>query len=111
MMSRFTISIVGATISAVTATGCGCDADLATRVSPAQVIIQVGEAFTPTLRFFGCGNTEPLNDVIRWSTPDTLIITVDSISGRTVGRARGEATVVGKGRTYGTGADIPVTVR
>jgi hypothetical protein len=89
---------------------CGCKADLQMRLSPLERTLAVGESFTPSARFFGCGGTEPLNDVVTWTAQDTSIVRVDLATGRTTGLAQGTTFVVPSGRRYGTVGSVRVTV-
>jgi hypothetical protein len=113
---RYAFLLVAALSVAGSAAGCGlittgCDADLGMRVSPTEKTLAVGESFTATLQFLGCGGTRSLRDVIIWSATDTAVVRVDSQSGLVTGRRAGQTQVIGSGKTYGTGAYIPVTVR
>lgn len=108
-MSRRSVPIV--ILGGALATGCGCKTVLRWRLDPAQRTLVVGESFTPTMQFLGCGGTEPLNDVIVWHATDTTIVRVDSLSGRTTGRRVGATDVFPTGRLYGTAGAVRVVVR
>lgn len=113
---RYAFLLLAALSVAGSAAGCGlvptgCDADLRTRVSPTEKTLAVGERFTATLQFLGCGGTRSLSDVITWSATDTAVVRVDAASGLVTGRRAGQTHVIGSGRTYGPGASIPDTVR
>lgn len=91
-------------------TACGCDADLGISINPTSRTLQVGESFTPSARFLGCGGTEPLSDEITWTAQDTTIVQVDRNSGRTLALRPGQTAVTPNGRRYGTVASVQVTV-
>ena len=94
-----------------TQSACGCNADLRQDLNPTERTIAVGESFSPSVRFLGCGGTEPLADEITWSASDTAVVRVDVSSGRTTGVGPGMATVVPTGRRYGRLNAVRVTVR
>lgn len=90
--------------------GCGCEADLAVRVTPLTKELRVGEKFTPEVSFRGCSDTKPLADVVTWRSLDTSIVSTDGRTGTTVGKTPGSTTVVGEGTKYRGEIPIPVTV-
>ena len=88
-----------------------CPSDLRVRVTPAERTVAIGESFTPSAEALGCGGTERLPETWRWATADTGVVAVDSLTGRTTGRAPGVAFVRARGRTYGlSDAGVRVTV-
>src|SRR6187551_1649984 len=59
-------------------TGCGCDADVRASWSPHSKELRVGESFTPSVEFLGCGGTEPLSEVVTWTSDDSTVAAIDS---------------------------------
>ena len=108
-MSRTLLPVAAVVLSLLTA--CGCDADLQARVVPAVRTLRVGESFTPSTRFLGCGGTEPLADAITWSAQDSTIVRVDPRSGRTLALRPGQTRVIPTGRRYGSLVSVEVTVQ
>ena len=99
--------------SAVIATGCnsvlgGCTDDLGTRSSPRDTTIRVGQAFTPSFQFLGCRGRRVLDDSLSFSSSDTTVIAVDSLTGRTTARAPGTALLLVTGARYR--GPFPITV-
>ena len=66
------------------------------RPGPEQTI-RVGETFTAEYRVGDMCYGNPLPDLgrvpVRWNTADSLVVRVDSVSGRVLGLTRGEALV------------------
>ena len=88
-----------------------CTSELRIGITPAAAAISVGEAFTARATLSTCGGREEIAEVVEWAATDTSIITVNSATGRVLGRRAGSARVRGVGGTVGQIADIPVTVR
>jgi hypothetical protein len=92
--------------------GCGCKGVGLNRVSPADQTIRVGESVTVEYKTGGgCVNGNHLTDVeldavaTVWHTVDSLVVGLDTLTGRVTARAPGEAWVVSGG---GSGARIHV---
>jgi len=98
-------------VSPLVVTGCGCQTELHTRVTPSARTIAVGEKFTAKVQFLGCGGTEPLSDAVTWTAADTLVATVHPTTGVVTGRRAGTTVVTPRGATYGEANGIVVTVR
>lgn len=82
-------------------TGCGCAGVAFTRVSPAEQTIHVGESVTLQHETGGgCRSGDHLTDVETrttptvWHTSDTLVVRLDTLSGRVTGRTVGDAVVL-----------------
>ena len=88
-----------------------CPADLERRVTPATASLAVGERRTVQGQFLGCGGTERLTDVIRWSVADSTVARVDAVTGEVTARAVGTTVVQGTGQQYGPLPSITITVR
>jgi hypothetical protein len=105
-------SLIGSVVCVALFTGCGC-ADVAlNQVTPNQQTLRVGESVTLTYETGGaCMVNNRATDVdlhsvpTVWHTADTLVVAVDSLTGRVTGRAPGAAWVVSGG---GSGARIQV---
>ena len=91
-------------------TGCGCDADLRGSWSPHSKELRVGQSFTPSVEFLGCGGTEPLSVVVTWTSEDSTVAAIDSRTGTTTGRSVGSTSIRGVSGKYGAIISIPVTV-
>lgn len=87
-----------------------CTMELTTRIGPLQTTIAVGQAFTPSIEFRGCGGRLVLSDEVTLAASDTAVVQVDARTGRTVGRALGRAMVLPTGRRYGQSGWVDVTV-
>ena len=88
-----------------------CTLELHYDVTPPSADIVVGGAFTGTMRLSSCGGREHLTDVFAWRSISPQIASVDSLTGRVVGQAPGQAIVTVHARYYGVDGWIPVTVR
>lgn len=79
------------------ASGCGdCAGVGLTRLSESERTISVGESFVVTYEEGGSCNKifAPVAEGVRWSSSDSSIVQVDSITGRVTGKRVGDATVV-----------------
>ena len=89
--------------------GCGC-ADVAfNRVDPAEPTIAVGQSVTLVYSTGGgCRSADGLTDVdlheapTIWHTTDTLVVALDTLSGRVTGRSTGTAFVYSGGGSSAT---------
>ena len=89
--------------------GCGC-ADVAlNRVTPAEQTIGVGQSMTLTYATGGaCRSGNGFTEVSLhegptvWHTKDTLVIALDTLTGRVTGRTPGDAQVVSGGGSSAT---------
>ena len=88
----------------------GCTLELQASVTPTQQTLRVGESFTPVAKLLSCGGRLQLTDTLRWSASDAAIVQVDSVTGRTTGRAPGQTVVRFDARFYHVGAGVTVTV-
>jgi len=61
----------------------------------------VGASFTASVALSSCGGREHLRDTVTWSARDTLVVRVDSATGRVTARAPGSTTVEARGARYG----------
>jgi hypothetical protein len=101
-----------AAAAALALEGCGgCKSDLLVTVTPEARTLAVGERFTPTVRFAGCGGTRTVRDDVTWRAADTTIVRTDPRTGRTTALRPGQTRVVPTGRRNGQGGAIVVTVR
>ena len=86
------------------------------RTVPADVTISVGQSVTLRYQEGGYCAAEPSEsdytdmEVSAWSTVDTTVVQVDSLSGRVTGRMSGDAHVTGRPR-FGGFASAVVHVR
>jgi hypothetical protein len=88
-----------------------CPDDLRVHRTPVDTVISVGQTFTPTFQFLGCAGTEPLNDVLTFTSTAPAILQVHSISGQATALAPGDGSIQVLGAKYGqSGATIAVTV-
>ena len=77
--------------------GCGdCAGVQLSRLGVTERTIAVGESFVATYEEGGScsGSFEPVPDRVRWSTAETTIVDVDSLTGRVTGKHVGDALVV-----------------
>ena len=85
----------------VVATGCSggpfspgmCTLELGMHLTPAEATIAVGQSVTPKLELTSCGGRKRWTPTVVWLTTDTAVVSVDSITGQTTGRASGSAHV------------------
>jgi hypothetical protein len=88
-----------------------CPDDLRVHRTPTDTVIRVGQSFTPTFQFLGCAGTEPLDDVLAFTSTAPDILQVVSQSGRATGLVPGDASIRVSGAKYGeSGATIDVKV-
>jgi hypothetical protein len=87
-----------------------CTLELGMDLSPSETTIRVGESFVPTIQLWTCGRHVLIDETFTWSTPHSDVVSVDSLTGRTTGRAPGLAAVYPVGRTYRSLSPILVTV-
>jgi hypothetical protein len=94
-------------------TGCGCAGVGLSRVDPAEPTIAVGQSVTLVYSTGGgCRSGDGLTDVnlhataTVWHTTDTLIVALDTLTGRVTGRSPGAAFVYS-----GEGSSATVHVR
>ena len=103
------VRVLSGVVVMVTVAGC-CDADLQSRISPANRTLAVGESFTPSVELLSCGGTRPLSDVITWSAQDSTVVRVDPGTGRTTALRSGTTSVVASGAKYGYAGAVTVVV-
>jgi hypothetical protein len=91
-------------IAALGLVSCGCKDVALNRVTPSDQTIHVGQAIVLSYATGGgCRDGGGLTDVSLhdaptvWHTHDTLVITLDTISGRVLGRMVGDAQVFSGG--------------
>lgn len=93
---RFTV-VVFSTLGVTACDGfpfaTGCTLELGMQLTPSAATIAVGESITPKLELTSCSGRKRWTPTVVWRTTDTAVVTVDSISGRTIGRASGMAQV------------------
>jgi hypothetical protein len=92
--------------------GCGCMDVALNRVTPEEASIRVGESIMLVYESGGgCHSGNAIVDVhydvtpTIWRTVDTLIVTLDTLSGRVTGRNPGDARIVSGG---GSGSVVHV---
>lgn len=99
--------------------GCGetpaevvvCPSDLQYRVSPDAATLNVGQSFTAAVTALGCGGTKVLEPPRWiWRSSDSLVIRVDSATGRATGQSAGAAVMYPTWSARGGAYNIPVTV-
>ncbi len=87
-----------------------CTLELGGDLVPSAPTIRVGESFVPTIQRWTCRRRVLIDESFTWRTPNPDIVDVDSLTGRTMGRAPGVAAVYPVGRRYQTLGPIIVTV-
>ena len=87
-----------------------CTRELRTTITPASAILRVGESVTPSFELSTCGGRQQLTDVFRWRSLDSLVVRVDSLSGRATAVAPGRTYVVVSGAFYGLLANMLIDV-
>ena len=97
-------------LACVIMAACGCPADLTIHSSPTSQTLRVGESFTPIVSLKGCLDTEPVSDVVRWSSSDTTVAITNASTGLTTARRPGTATISAEGMTYHLLTQVPLTV-
>ena len=105
-------------VTVITAAGCDlltgddCSAEVKFDVSPTIVVVAPAQSATPTIRATSCGGREELAvPDWRFTSSDSMIATVDSISGRITGRRLGQTYVTARSRERGFTALVNVTVQ
>ncbi len=84
----------------------GCDADTPTfcpgdlrwEVSPTSASLSVGDTVTATAEALGCGGTQRLEEDMRWTSRDSTIARVDSITGTIRAQSVGQTEIIGEDR-------------
>ena len=90
------LSLIAAASLPVAVSGCGdCAGVGLSRLHDTERTIAVGESFVAIYEEGGsCSNAfAPVSGIARWSTAETTIIDVDSITGRVTGKRVGDALV------------------
>lgn len=87
-----------------------CTLELGVDLNPSETTIRVGDAFVPTIQLWSCGRHVLIDETFTWRTAHPQVVNVDSLTGRTTGRAPGFAAVYPVGRTYRSLSPILVTV-
>jgi len=103
--------LIVATLSGVGTEACGdCAGVGLTRVTPTEQTIHVGESFVATYEEGGSCNKifTPVANGVTWSSAETTIVAVDSLSGQVTGKQIGDALVVPS--LYGTIAPLSILV-
>jgi len=84
--------------------GCGCRDVALNRVSPAELMLTIGQSATLAYSTGGgCRSGDGFTSVdlhaapTIWHSSDTLVVTVDTLTGRVTGRSPGEASVYSGG--------------
>ena len=103
------VKVVFALVCVVGSVGCGC-ADVAlNRVAPAELTLAVGQSATLVYSTGGgCRSGNRTTDIelheapTVWHSRDTLVVTVDSLTGRVTGRSAGTAQVYAGGGNAAT---------
>jgi|KBSSwiStaDraftv2_1062776.scaffolds.fasta_scaffold227577_2 hypothetical protein len=88
--------LAGATL-ALTASSCGdCAGVPLSRLGETERTIAVGESFVATYEEGGSCNEHfaPVPDRARWTSAETPVVAVDSVTGRITGKQVGDALVV-----------------
>ncbi len=119
MMSRVArLTVLGVVTAGVSSiAGCiipvSCDTVLGIRVQPRDTTIFVGQQFTAGMQLTNCGGTQVIAATFRFSTSDSSVATVDSLSGLVTGRSSGLATIliIPKGEYSSSSGTTRVTVR
>lgn len=70
----------------------GCPAVLVTRVVPGDTTIGVGQSFTARYQTRDC-NGRWNDQVVHWTTSDSLVIALDTLTGKVTGRSVGDAVI------------------
>jgi hypothetical protein len=101
-----TLTVFSSCLSLLVLTGCGCAGVGLDRVRPTDAIIAVGQTITLEYQTGGyCHGSSPTeSDYVtvptHWTTKDTLIVALDTLTGRVSGRAIGDANVTMATRGY-----------
>jgi hypothetical protein len=78
-----------------------CTDELGLRFSPPNPTIAVGQSFNASLELSTCGGRERWRPAVVWRTDDTLLVVVESNTGRVTARAVGDALVFAVERDAG----------
>jgi hypothetical protein len=84
-----------------------CTDELGMRPDPAERTIRPGESFVAGLELSSCGGRKRWRPVVIWRAEDTLVVTVDSLSGRVTGRAAGQTYLVAVEPSASGGGEVP----
>lgn len=87
-----------------------CPADLRLQTTPLNDTLLVGEFLNLRALAFGCAGRDTLETSWLWRSSDTLVLRVDSTSGRAQARRTGSATVTPRSARYGDGLPASITV-
>jgi outer membrane biogenesis lipoprotein LolB len=87
-----------------------CTDELRVHFTPADTTILAGQSFSASVQLATCGGTVKLSDTFTWQSNDPAVATVDSATGRVVGRGPGEARIVARGAEYGLIGGLHLTV-
>jgi hypothetical protein len=71
-----------------------CTDELGLEFSPRNPTVAVGQSFKASLELSSCGGRERWRPAVVWRTDDTLLVIVESGTGRVTGRAVGDALVL-----------------
>jgi hypothetical protein len=88
----------------------GCTSDLRLLRSPVDTTVRVGQSFTASVGYLGCGGRKVLRDVVTYSSTDEAVLVVNETTGRVTAVGAGSAQIIGRGERYGASVPIPVTV-
>lgn len=110
MRLAFSGILLGALLAACNSMTGACTLELGTRASPRDTTIRVGQSFTPSFQFVGCGGRRVLEDSLSFRSSDSTVIAVDNFTGRTTARNQGSATILVTGALYGGPFPISVSV-
>jgi len=71
-----------------------CTDELGMRVQPVDPVVRPGESFVATLELTSCGGRKRWRPTVVWRAADTLVVRVDSLTGRVTGRGIGATEVM-----------------
>ena len=88
-----------------------CTSELRIAYSPFDTAITIGGQFTQRVSLSSCGGREHLTDVISWSSADSTIARINSVTGLVTGVEPGSTLLSPVGQLYHGLGSVRVTVR
>jgi hypothetical protein len=88
-----------------------CTDELLFRVTTTEVIISIGESFTPNVAAETCGGARNVPVEVHWSTADSTVAATDVQTGRTTGRRPGVTAITGVDESRFGAGTLTVHVR
>jgi len=79
--------------------------------SPTDTTIVVGEQFRASVELATCGGSGHVTDAFTWRAADSVIASVNPVSGQVFGRSLGETRILATGREFGAVGGLRLVVQ